>query len=89
MLLLPVLKAVENLGVSYVKTTEQYKNKLHTEFSGLGFPHREEAVRTCARVFFPVRDNGYKHKLNFWSQNIYSVFNNNQSINNSKLLFAL
>ncbi|XP_017320524.1 DNA primase large subunit [Ictalurus punctatus] len=40
---LKLLKAVENLGVSYVKTTEQYKKKLYAEFSSLGFPHREEA----------------------------------------------
>lgn len=47
-----MLKAVENLGVSYVKTTEQYKKKLYAEFSSLGFPHREEAVRKC---FLPIR----------------------------------
>ncbi|GAA6101468.1 DNA primase large subunit isoform X1 [Tachysurus ichikawai] len=39
---LKLLKTVENLGVSYVKTTEQYKKKLQTEFSSLGFPQREE-----------------------------------------------
>lgn len=53
-LALAVLKSVENLGVSYVKTTEQYKKKLHTEFSGLGFPHKEEVVRKCSRVSFQL-----------------------------------
>ncbi|KAG7333842.1 hypothetical protein KOW79_002249 [Hemibagrus wyckioides] len=37
---LKLLKTVENLGVSYVKTSEEYKTKLHTEFSNLGFPHK-------------------------------------------------
>ncbi|KAF7710225.1 hypothetical protein HF521_009097 [Silurus meridionalis] len=45
---LKLLKAVENLGVSYVKVTEQYKKKLHAEFSSLGFPHREEVDDTSS-----------------------------------------
>ncbi|XP_049337594.1 DNA primase large subunit [Astyanax mexicanus] len=39
---LKLLKTVENLGVSYVKTTEQYTKKLHAEISNLNFPHKAE-----------------------------------------------
>lgn len=39
-----VLKTVENLGVSYVKLSEQYTKKLETEFKCLNFPYRPEAV---------------------------------------------
>uniref|UniRef100_A0A3P8Z0P9 DNA primase large subunit n=1 Tax=Esox lucius TaxID=8010 RepID=A0A3P8Z0P9_ESOLU len=39
---LKLLKTVENLGVSYVKTSEQYTKKLDTEFSSLNFPFRSE-----------------------------------------------
>lgn len=45
--ILIVLKTVENLGVSYVKTSEEYRTKLYTEFSNLGFPHKVGAVRKC------------------------------------------
>uniref|UniRef100_A0A8B9LKW1 DNA primase large subunit n=1 Tax=Astyanax mexicanus TaxID=7994 RepID=A0A8B9LKW1_ASTMX len=41
---LKLLKTVENLGVSYVKTTEQYTKKLHAEISNLNFPHKAEVV---------------------------------------------
>ncbi|XP_010887300.1 DNA primase large subunit isoform X2 [Esox lucius] len=41
---LKLLKTVENLGVSYVKTSEQYTKKLDTEFSSLNFPFRSEAI---------------------------------------------
>uniref|UniRef100_UPI003AAAB7F7 DNA primase large subunit n=1 Tax=Centroberyx gerrardi TaxID=166262 RepID=UPI003AAAB7F7 len=40
---LKLLKTVENLGVSYVKTSEQYSKKLDYEFSNLNFPYRTEA----------------------------------------------
>ncbi|XP_071399891.1 DNA primase large subunit-like, partial [Centroberyx affinis] len=40
---LKLLKTVENLGVSYVKTSEQYSKKLDNEFSNLNFPYRTEA----------------------------------------------
>ncbi|MBZ3886393.1 DNA primase large subunit [Sciurus carolinensis] len=36
-----LLKAVENLGVSYVKGTEQYQSKLETEIRRLKFSYRE------------------------------------------------
>ncbi|XP_008844726.1 DNA primase large subunit [Nannospalax galili] len=36
-----LLKAVENLGVSYVKGTEQYQNKLEAEIRKLKFSYRE------------------------------------------------
>ncbi|XP_061051183.1 DNA primase large subunit isoform X2 [Eubalaena glacialis] len=36
-----LLKAVENLGVSYVKGSEQYQNKLETELRKLKFSYRE------------------------------------------------
>ncbi|XP_036430322.1 DNA primase large subunit [Colossoma macropomum] len=39
---LKLLKTVENLGVSYVKMSEQYSKKLHAEISSLHFPHRPE-----------------------------------------------
>ncbi|KAI4896590.1 hypothetical protein NFI96_018221, partial [Prochilodus magdalenae] len=39
---LKLLKTVENLGVSYVKMSEQYMKKLHTEISSLNFPYRTE-----------------------------------------------
>ncbi|XP_036403246.1 DNA primase large subunit [Megalops cyprinoides] len=39
---LKLLKTVENLGVSYVKTSEQYKKKMETEISSLNFPYRTE-----------------------------------------------
>lgn len=35
---------VENLGVSYVKTSDQYVKKLHAELSNLNFPLKTEAV---------------------------------------------
>lgn len=37
---LKLLKTVENLGVSYVKTSEQYATKLDSEISNLNFPYR-------------------------------------------------
>ena len=40
----PVLKTTENLGVSYVKLTEQYKKKLDAESKMLNFPYRPEVV---------------------------------------------
>ncbi|XP_029926794.1 DNA primase large subunit [Myripristis murdjan] len=40
---LKLLKTVENLGVSYVKTSEQYSKKLESEFSNLNFPYRAAA----------------------------------------------
>ncbi|KAM3863061.1 DNA primase large subunit [Diretmus argenteus] len=40
---LKLLKTVENLGVSYVKTSEQYTKKLDAEFSNLNFPYKAEA----------------------------------------------
>uniref|UniRef100_A0A2K5M5L5 DNA primase large subunit n=1 Tax=Cercocebus atys TaxID=9531 RepID=A0A2K5M5L5_CERAT len=36
-----VLKSVENLGVSYVKGTEQYQSKLESELRKLKFSYRE------------------------------------------------
>lgn len=39
---LKLLKTIENLGVSYVKQTEQYDNKLERELKNLHFPYREE-----------------------------------------------
>ncbi|KAL7889713.1 hypothetical protein AOLI_G00019710 [Acnodon oligacanthus] len=39
---LKLLKTVENLGVSFVKMSEQYSKKLHAEISGLNFPYRAE-----------------------------------------------
>ncbi|XP_069873350.1 DNA primase large subunit isoform X2 [Dipodomys merriami] len=38
---LKLLKVVENLGVSYVKGTEQYQNKLESEIRKLKFSYRE------------------------------------------------
>lgn len=40
---LKLLKTVENLGVSYVKLSEQYLNKLSLECRNLNFPYRPEA----------------------------------------------
>ncbi|XP_026164251.1 DNA primase large subunit [Mastacembelus armatus] len=37
---LKLLKTVENLGVSYVKLSEQYTKKLENESKNLNFPHR-------------------------------------------------
>ncbi|XP_073729330.1 DNA primase large subunit isoform X1 [Misgurnus anguillicaudatus] len=39
---LKLLKTVENLGVSYVKNTDQYNKKLDAEFSSLNFPVKAE-----------------------------------------------
>lgn len=39
-----VLKTVENLGVSYVKQTDQYTMKLDNESKNLNFPYRAETV---------------------------------------------
>lgn len=39
---LKLLKTVENLGVSYVKTSDQYATKLEGEFRKLNFPFRVE-----------------------------------------------
>ncbi|XP_061816847.1 DNA primase large subunit [Nerophis lumbriciformis] len=40
---LKLLKTVENLGVSYVKLSEQYIKKLDIEFKNLNFPYRADA----------------------------------------------
>ncbi|XP_026856313.2 DNA primase large subunit [Electrophorus electricus] len=37
---LKLLKSVENLGVSYVKMSDDYQKKLSTELCSLNFPHR-------------------------------------------------
>lgn len=39
-----MLKTVENLGVSYVKTSDPYHKKLYAELTNLNFPHKTEAV---------------------------------------------
>ncbi|XP_034041058.1 DNA primase large subunit [Thalassophryne amazonica] len=39
---LKLLKRVENLGVSYVKTSNEYKDKLYNELRNLNFPCRRE-----------------------------------------------
>ncbi|KAF3708321.1 DNA primase large subunit [Channa argus] len=39
---LKLLKTVENLGVSYVKQSEQYSTKLEKEFKNLSFPYRPD-----------------------------------------------
>lgn len=39
---LKLLKTIENLGVSYVKQSEQYTKKLENEFKNLNFPYRVE-----------------------------------------------
>lgn len=46
---LKLLKTVETLGVSYVKLSEQYSNKLVNESKSLNFPYRPEAVITDDR----------------------------------------
>ncbi|XP_053188936.1 DNA primase large subunit [Scomber japonicus] len=40
---LKLLKTIENLGVSYVKQSEQYSHKLQTEIKNLNFPYRPES----------------------------------------------
>ncbi|XP_052469082.1 DNA primase large subunit isoform X2 [Carassius gibelio] len=39
---LKLLKTVENIGVSYVKNSDQYSKKLEAEFSSLNFPLKTE-----------------------------------------------
>lgn len=39
-----VLKTIENLGVSYVKQSEQYAKKLENESKILNFPYRSDIV---------------------------------------------
>lgn len=39
-----VLKTVENVGVSYLKGSDQYSNKLVSELKSLNFPYRPDAV---------------------------------------------
>lgn len=54
-----VLKTTENLGVSYVKLSEDYKKKLSAESKTLNFPYRLDAVsifsmtynETCSAAF--------------------------------------
>lgn len=36
----PVLKVVENLGVSYVRSSDSYKTKLGAELRKLKFPYK-------------------------------------------------
>ncbi|XP_062851437.1 DNA primase large subunit [Trichomycterus rosablanca] len=43
---LKLLKTVENLGVSFVKSSETYMKKLRTELRNLSFPHRLDADDT-------------------------------------------
>ncbi|XP_023651017.1 DNA primase large subunit [Paramormyrops kingsleyae] len=40
---LKLLKTVESLGVTFVKMSEQYQNKLRAEMAGLNFPVRADA----------------------------------------------
>lgn len=48
----PVLKVVENLGVSYVRGTDVYKSKLEGELRKLKFPYRvsrdQDTKLSCA-----------------------------------------
>lgn len=39
-----VLKTIENLGVSYVKQSDQYIKKLESESKMLNFPYRSDMV---------------------------------------------
>ncbi|XP_035461639.2 DNA primase large subunit isoform X1 [Scophthalmus maximus] len=41
---LKLLKTIENLGVSYVKLSDDYKRKLDNESRNLNFPYRPDAV---------------------------------------------
>jgi hypothetical protein len=43
-----VLKAIENLGVSYVKGTEQYQSKLEAEIRKLKFSYRVSNGKSAA-----------------------------------------
>ncbi|XP_067466002.1 DNA primase large subunit [Thunnus thynnus] len=40
---LKLLKTTENLGVSYVKQSDQYTNKMESELRNLNFPYRSDA----------------------------------------------
>lgn len=50
--LFQVLKTVENLGVSYVRNSDQYSKKLEAEFLSLNFPYRTELVRIHSSYTF-------------------------------------
>eukprot|EP00064_Thunnus_orientalis_P010692 superscaffoldBa00001476_g10718 len=41
---LKLLKTTENLGVSYVKQSDQYTNKMESELRNLNFPYRSDAT---------------------------------------------
>lgn len=46
-----VLKAIENLGVSYVKLSDDYTKKLGIESKNLNFPYRLEAVSILSATY--------------------------------------
>lgn len=45
-----MLKAVENLGVSYVKLSENYLSKLESESKNLNFPYKAESVSIITHI---------------------------------------
>ncbi|XP_062318980.1 DNA primase large subunit [Osmerus eperlanus] len=62
---LKLLKTVENLGVSYLKTSDQYSKKLDTEISTLQFPYRayaeDKKTKTGASEYEKRRKDHISH----------------------------
>ena len=56
-----MLKSVENLGVSYVKGTEQYQSKLEAELRKLKFSYR--VSKGEKKWDFPLWFSGLRAKL--------------------------
>lgn len=60
-----VLKTIENLGVSYVKQSEQYAKKLENESKILNFPYRSDIVSIYSIKYIPniTKESVVKKKL--------------------------
>ncbi|KAL4640910.1 DNA primase large subunit [Arapaima gigas] len=56
-----LLKTVENLGVTHIKTSEDYSKKLHAEVSSLNFPHRTEVSSALPSEYEKRRKDHISH----------------------------
>ncbi|KPP73838.1 hypothetical protein Z043_107049 [Scleropages formosus] len=83
-----LLKTVENLGVTHIKTSEDYSKKLHAEISSLNFPHRTEVStfivpvlkEDLRRWFIQQEMDLFRHRFNDLSPKSKSDFLHRNSL---------
>ncbi|MBN3270993.1 PRI2 primase, partial [Polyodon spathula] len=86
---LKLLKTVENLGVSYVKTSETYSKKLEGELRKLQFPYREGTEMDLFRYRFQTLTKEGAHAfLKFNNLHYESINDEEKNKLREKLIFS-